>query len=164
VNLGAAFRGRVWRILSPRWAHSPLSGDGAARNGGRWNRPGQPALYMSEQIETAFAEYQQELGVRPGTFVAHDVEATLVDLTRPDVLEAVGAAKAELLSPWKSVAWVEGRTPATWRLADRLSGEHCGVRVPSAQYASGANLVLWTWNMPGGARVSVLDPRRELPG
>ncbi len=164
MNLAAPVRGRAWRILSPRWAHAPLSGDGAARNGGRWNRPGQPALYLSEQIETAFAEYQQELGVRPGTFVAYDVEAVLVDLTRSDVLDAVGATHADLLGAWKSVAWVEHGTPATWRLADRLGADHCGLRVPSVQYGGGTNLVLWAWNVPGGAQVSVLDPRGELGG
>ena len=60
-------RRRFWRMLAPRWSHKPLSGQGAARCGGRCNVPGQPALYMSEGFATAITEYEQDLGVRPGT-------------------------------------------------------------------------------------------------
>ncbi|WP_439546652.1 RES domain-containing protein [Sandarakinorhabdus sp.] len=35
------------RYLTPRWSHAPLSGAGAALHGGRFNRPGVPALYLS---------------------------------------------------------------------------------------------------------------------
>jgi RES domain-containing protein len=66
---GEAISQRCWRILAPKWAHDPLSGDGAARFGGRFNPKGIPALHVSESIDTAFAEYQQDLLVRPGTFV-----------------------------------------------------------------------------------------------
>ena len=150
--------GRFWRILSPRWHQAPLSGLGAARLGGRWNRPGEAALYLSETIETAFAEYQQELGVRPGTFVAYDVQSALVaDLT---VDGAPGAA--DLLAPWKEAAFVQKVDPATWRLADELRSNVDGVRVPSAQYPGGVNLVLWRWNDSGGPTVSFFDPNTEL--
>jgi RES domain-containing protein len=64
---------RCWRILAPKWAHDPLSGSGAARFGGRFNPKGIPALYFSESIDTAFAEYQQDLLVRPGTFCAYQL-------------------------------------------------------------------------------------------
>lgn len=164
MSLARAVHARVWRILSPRWAHAPLSGEGAARNGGRWNRPGRPALYLSEQIETAFAEYQQELGVRPGTFVAYRLDGEgLVDLTRADTLSSRDVEVSELLCPWKSLAWVKGETPPTWRLADALAADYAGARVPSAQYPGGANLVLWRWNAADAPTVAVLDPRGELP-
>ena len=158
-------RRRVWRILSPRWTHAPLSGEGAARFGGRWNRPGQPALYLSEQVETAFAEYQQELGTRPGTFVAYDLEAeSIVDVTEPATLAQLGVDPGLAYSPWKTTALIDGGVPPTWALADRLVADHPGLRVPSVQYAGGANLVLWRWNMPGAASIEVLDPKGEMPG
>ena len=45
------FRGRVYRAHNPHWAHSPLSGEGAARHGGRYNRKGTPALYTSPRYD-----------------------------------------------------------------------------------------------------------------
>ena len=156
---------RLWRILSPRWAHAPLSGEGAARHGGRWNRPGQPALYLSETIETAFAEYQQEMGVRPGTFVAYDLSgALIVDLTDVAVQAELGLTAADLLEPWKEAAFVRKVDPGTWRLVDRLVGEFDGLRVPSAQYSGGVNIVLWRWNAAEGAQIRHFDPRTELVG
>lgn len=159
---GRAVDARVWRILSPRWAHAPLSGEGAARNGGRWNRPGTKALYLSEQVETAFAEYQQEIGVRPGTFVVYDLKAEdLADLTDAASLNALAISERELRCPWKSIAWVDGETPPTWALADRLEPDHPGVRVPSVPYAGGTNIVLWRWNDPGAPQIKALDPLGE---
>ncbi len=155
---------RYWRIVSPRWSHAPLSGEGAARHGGRWNRPGQPALYLSESIETAFAEYQQELGVRPGTFVAYAVTGGRVaDLTEPDAAAAFDIGEGALTGPWKEAAFVERVDPAAWRLVDRLRGAVDGLRVPSAQYAGGVNLVLWRWNETGGPTVTFHDPNADLP-
>ena len=34
-----------YRCLTPKWSNLPLSGAGAAQNGGRFNRPGVEALY-----------------------------------------------------------------------------------------------------------------------
>ena len=68
-------------MLAPKWAHDPLSGAGAASRGGRHNEPGMAALYMSEQFATAIAEYEQDLGIRPGMLCAYDVTADqVVDL------------------------------------------------------------------------------------
>jgi len=85
-----AVRGRFWRMLAPRWAFDPLSGAGAARAGGRWNAPGQAALYLSNSHATAIAEYQQDLP-RPGTLTAYDVDAqAILDLADPSVQQAIG--------------------------------------------------------------------------
>lgn len=35
------------RYLTPKWAFLPISGAGAAIDGGRFNRPGVEALYLS---------------------------------------------------------------------------------------------------------------------
>ncbi|WP_276840666.1 RES domain-containing protein [Herbaspirillum huttiense] len=37
----------AYRVHVPRWSFDPVSGAGAARFGGRLNRPGVPALYLS---------------------------------------------------------------------------------------------------------------------
>ena len=150
--------------MAPRWAHQPLSGQGAARAGGRWNRPGTPALYMSEAFTTAIAEYGQDIGIRPGTLCAYDVSGQIVDLTDPVIQTLADAPSATLLCPWKRIHLIDRRTPPTWILADRLIAEGVGgIRVPSAQDRQGVNLVLWRWNGDGGPTVTALDPLGDLP-
>jgi RES domain-containing protein len=156
---------RCWRILAPKWAHDPLSGEGASRFGGRFNGKGVPALYLSESIDTAFAEYQQDLQVRPGTFCAYQLDVSgIVDLCNAQVCKAISVDQASLLSPWKEILLVEKRTPSTWELSQQLITQgFAGVRVPSAQMKEGVNIVLWRWNDDPSRRVAVLDPKGELP-
>jgi RES domain-containing protein len=154
-------RHRFWRMLAPKWAHRPLSGDGAATRGGRHNEPGMPALYMSEAFTTAIAEYEQDLGIRPGTLCAYDVDvAPVIDLCNaawigPDVLRC----------PWKKIAFVDKARPPTWDIARRLfDAGAAGVRVPSVQVKKdGVNLVLWRWNDVPDRTVRALDPLADLP-
>ena len=49
----------LWRAFVPRWAHLPLTGEGAARLGGRWNPVGAPTIYAARELFTAWAEYNQ---------------------------------------------------------------------------------------------------------
>ena len=158
-------RRRCWRVLAPRWAHAPLSGAGAARHGGRHNTPGTPALYLAEDLITAIAEYEQELGIRPGTFCAYDLDvAGVLDLMEHSIRERLGATLDDLLAPWKAIAYVQGEQPLTWALAQRLLTEGCaGVRVPSAMLGAGINVVLWRWNDAPDRRVVAHDPLGDLP-
>jgi RES domain-containing protein len=58
ARLGQAEPLACYRVISPAYAGTPLSGMGAARRGGRFNRPGQEALYLAMDEATALAEYQ----------------------------------------------------------------------------------------------------------
>jgi RES domain-containing protein len=158
-----AVRRRYWRVLTPRWASLPLSGAGAAERGGRWNAPGSPALYLSEEHITAFAEYMQGLE-RPGLLTPYDVETQrIVDLCDPKVRNRLAVDDSVLVCPWKTIARIERRRPPTWDLAARLADAD-GIRVPSAQHCGGVNLVLWRWNLTGGStRVAAIDPLGDLP-
>src|SRR3546814_19034436 len=49
----------LFRAHTPQWASDPLSGAGAAAKGGRFNREGVEALYLSLDEVTALREYQQ---------------------------------------------------------------------------------------------------------
>jgi RES domain-containing protein len=71
-----------YRVHTPRWAHAPLSGAGAASHGGRANRPGVAALYLSLQLETALAEYQQLSPLMPpGLMVSYTMQlGPVIDL------------------------------------------------------------------------------------
>ena len=155
--------GRFWRMLAPRWAHEPLSGAGAARAGGRWNEPGQAALYLSDSHATAIAEYQQDLP-RPGTLTAFDVEAfAIVDLAEPVVQQALGITGDFLRQPWKKMRDIERARPSSWNFAKeaRAAGWH-GLRVPSVQ-SPGSNLVLWRWNQDNSPKIKCVDPLGDLP-
>jgi len=155
---------RYWRMLAPRWSSEPLSGGGAARHGGRFNAQGMPALYMSEGFTTAIAEYEQDLGIRPGTLCAYDVAATpIADLTDQGTLAALDVSAATLASPWKQIRLIEKTTPPTWTLASHLFDlGFAGLRAPSVR-SPGANLVLWRWNDAPGRTVAALDPLGDLP-
>lgn len=60
-----------YRFNTPRWSYRPTSGAGAAKVGGRFNRPGVEALYLSRSVETASAEYQEE--IEPPSWLLGDI-------------------------------------------------------------------------------------------
>ena len=160
------FQGRVYRAHNPHWAHSPSSGEGAARHGGRFNRTGTPALYTSLDPMTAWMEAQQAFVFKPQpmTLVAYDVDCKRVaDLTQPTTLSILGLAANDLACAWEDLA-DRGETPPTWQVSARLigGGAH-GAIVPShapgtRQGVAGqraANVVFWQSN--GECRVEAID-------
>ena len=63
------FTGLLYRAHNPVWSREPLSGEGAARFGGRFNRIGRIALYTSLAPETALREaYAAETGTLYGAW------------------------------------------------------------------------------------------------
>jgi RES domain-containing protein len=120
--LARAFEALAYRAHNPRWAYLPTSGEGAARHGGRFNRRGVPALYLSLDLTTAWLEAQQGLPFKaqPMTLVAYRVCCRrIADLTGPDILTAVGVDPAELACAWEDLAG-RGEEPPSWRLADAV--------------------------------------------
>ena len=88
------FRGLVYRAHNPQWSWSPLSGEGARRYGGRFNRPGIPALYASLAPLTAIRE-ALPLGrtLQPVTLCAYEVDAEPVfDALDQEQCRALGAS------------------------------------------------------------------------
>lgn len=163
-------RARFWRMLSVRWQREPLSGAGAGKTGGRWNRGGQPALYLSRDHGTAIAEFHQML-VRPGTLVAYEIASgAIADLTDKSFFSAHFPALAEhevVNCQWREIWKLENREPPTWALVDSLrSAGAVGALVPSVQQRGGVNLVLWEWSGKSGtdAHIRVIDPESELAG
>jgi RES domain-containing protein len=121
---------------------------------------------MSAELTTAVAEYQQDLGVRPGTFCAYDVVADhVLDLRDDAVLAACAIDPADRFCAWKAILLIHHRRPPTWDIANRLiAAGVAGVLFPSDQANGGTNLVLWRWNDTPNRTVSVLDPMHDLPG
>ena len=162
-------RGIVWRAHNPRWAFDPASGRGAALYGGRFNRPGRPALYTSMRVETAWFEAQQAFPFKaqPMTLCGYDVDCEdVVDLTDLATLAALGVDHAALACPWERLA-DDGETPPSWSLADRLIEEgRAGIVAPSFAFgASGAdvNVIFWRWGPDPPHQLRVIDDAGRLP-
>lgn len=163
------FRGTCYRAHDPRWAFSPLSGEGARVTGGRFNPVGTPALYLAATFEEAVLEASHGFAHRfePLTLCSYEVDVDdIVDLRTEAERASAGAALAELTCPW-ALDLAEGREPVSWAVAKRLiAAGAAGILVPS--FAIGArpdmaNLVLWRWGPDLPHRVNVYDPSGRLP-
>lgn len=163
-----------YRAHDPRWSFLPLSGEGAAIRGARFNPRRVPALYLALSIMGAIREATQGLARRldPLLLCAYQVDCTdLADLAseagRTALADAGLLPDAEMLrAPW-ALDLAEGRRPASWDVHDRLTAAgYAGALVPS--FAPGAaaddrNLVLWHWGEEKPHSVCVIDPDQRLP-
>ncbi len=161
--------GLVYRAHNPRWAFAPLSGDGAARHGGRFNAIGVPALYTSRRLETAWLEAQQGFAFKGQllTLCAYEVDcAHIANLGDPVARQALGADTADLACPWEDI-FLRGGEPPSWRVArDLAAAGHAGAIVPSFAPGAGSsdrNVVFWKWSDKLPHRVRVIDDENRLP-
>ncbi|MBN9538059.1 MAG: hypothetical protein BGN99_23680 [Alphaproteobacteria bacterium 65-37] len=163
------FVGTCYRAHDPRWAFSPLSGDGAKVHGGRFNPKGMPALYLALTLEGMFIEMGHGLARRfePLTVCTYDVDVDdIVDLTKDEGRSANRVTLDDLACAWAADV-ANKREPASWQLARRqIADGSAGLLVPS--FAVGArtdmlNLVLWKWGANLPRRVEVHDPSGRLP-
>ena len=163
------FRGTGYRAHDPRWSFTPLSGDGAAVHGGRFNPKGTAALYLGLTPMTAIKEANQGFAfkIEPCVLCSYDIDCEdIVDLRDEAGREAESMGLEDLGCPWLHIA-LAGRAPSSWKLATRLIARGvAGVLVPS--FAPGAdandhNLVLWRWSSRRPNRCVVHDPSGRLP-
>ena len=163
------YRGYAYRAHNPRWSWRPLSGEGAAKYGGRFNAKGVAALYLSLDPSTAILEASQGFAfkLQPLTLVTYEVDcADIVDLRSETELRAWDIEPREFHCPWKLLA-EQGRPVPSWALAERLraSGQ-AGVVAPSfapGATAANVNLVLCTWGDQPHHKVAVIDDEGRLP-
>jgi RES domain-containing protein len=154
----------LWRAFVPRWGHLPLSGEGAARFGGRWNPVGAPTIYAARELSTAWAEYNQGFVQHPALIAQFELkDARLADLTDPPMLEKLGVAADIHKCEWREIM-DEGRLPETHALRKRLltEGWH-GVIYLSVMSPGGTCVAIWRWNIEGTPRLDVIDPDARLP-
>lgn len=156
----AAFSTRTFRVVPPRWAHAPLSGDGAKLHGGRYNSRGTPAFYSALDPHTAYAEYTQALYDRPGLLCTFEVSrAKVIDLRSDEVLAQLDVSASSLAMPWLDLA-----PSPTQQLATRLIElGYDGALYRSLQHDAGSNLVMWLWNSGGRANIRLIDRYGEVP-
>ncbi len=164
---GMRFRGLVYRAHKPRRSWSPLSGEGARRNGGRFNRIGVPTLYLSLAPLTAIREALPAGRLQPITLCAYEVDVEpIFDATNPQARTAHAVTDLDLDVPGWRRQMLGGVVPASQALADRLaSAGFVGMRVRS--FVAGArpdelNLVLWRWSDRRPNRIAVIDDEGRL--
>lgn len=154
----------LWRAFVPRWAWLPLSGEGAARFGGRWNPQGSPTIYAARELSTAWAEYNQGFVQHPAMIARLELSgADIVDLTDEAVLSRFGVGEDIHRCEWRAMI-DEGDVPPTHLLRERLLADgHDGVIYPSFMSPGGTCVALWRWNGPGEPKLKVIDPEKRLP-
>lgn len=137
--------------------------------GGRFNRVGERALYLSLRIVTAVGECTQGFSKRlqPLTICEYDVDCDPVaDLTTEASRTALGAAATDLDCPWLGLM-LAGKEPPSWRVAARLVADgYAGILVPSFvpdATLDDVNLVLWRWGDALPCKVEIFDPAGRLP-
>ena len=163
------WRGTAYRGHEPIYAFDPLSGEGARIHGGRFNRIGTPALYLSTSLETASIEVSQSFGGRlpPTTLCEYDLDVERIfDLTSEVQCSELGILPTDLACGWL-LDIENGKTPVSWLITDELQrlGAY-GIVVPSFATAARAgmtNIVLWTWGPDLPHKVTVHDPSGRLP-
>lgn len=154
-----------YRAHTPQWASQPLSGAGAARHGGRLNRPGVHALYLSDSPETAIAEYTQDDPLMPPlTLVSYRVGmASVVDFRGGYAPDEWLPLWQDLTGNWRREALLEGIEPASWNIGDLvIEAGHAGILFPSVR-GRGINLVVYTDQLAPGDHLAVHDPGGRLP-
>lgn len=155
----------LWRAFVPRWAHLPLSGEGAASFGGRWNPVGAPTIYAARELSTAWAEYNQGFVQHPALIAQLKLTggARLADLTDPDMLRALRVGEEIHRCEWRDLLDI-GLVPETHTLRGHLLRENFdGVIYPSFMSPGGTCVALWRWNAAGAPRLEIVDPEGRLP-
>ena len=154
-----------YRALTPRWAHLPESGAGAAAVGGRFNRPGVEARYLAETAEGALREYQQESSLLPpATLATYLVTADqIVDFSGWYNADQWSPLWAEAYCNWKSLAFLEGIEPPSWAIGDLVrDAGYAGILYRSARDPLLRCLVLYPEHADKFL-APVHDPDRRLP-
>lgn len=164
-----AFSGAVFRAHNPEWSFEPISGEGARRHGGRFNRRGRPALYTALSPLTAIRE-ASPFGrpMEPLTLCEYAVACRDVfDATDPGCRAAEDVCERDLACPDWELRMLKGEPVPSQDLAERLIARgYAALLVPSQARGAGPgdlNLVFWSWAPDPPHRVRVIDSDRRLP-
>lgn len=161
------FTGVCYRAIDPRWSFAPLSGDGAASHGARFNPKGVPALYLATTTGGAVAEATQGFAFKfhPLTLCSYDVDCEdILDLSTAEARAAADVSLDTMACPWAQTL-AEHKKPASWTIYSQFKAKAAGVLVSSFanRAPEGAtNLVLWRWGDGLARRVALFDPDGRL--
>lgn len=154
-----------YRVITPAYAGTPRSGMGAARRGGRFNRPQQEALYLSIDEATALAEYKQDNPwLPPGTICTFFVNGLQVaDLSAGFDPERWPPLWADFAVDWRAEWFDKSIEPPTWYMADDVVAAGLdGILFPSQTRPGGTNLVVYRSSERSEQQLRVYDPNGAL--
>lgn len=141
---------RLWRIA--RAPHQALDGEGARRNGGRWNSEGVPVVYASYALSLAALEY----------LVHVDIEDAPADLVALEIEVPDGASQDEVRKEDLPEGWTRAEDqPACVAAGDAWAeaGESLLLVVPSAIIPQERNVLLNPRHAEaGGVRIVSSEP------
>ncbi|WP_456444669.1 RES family NAD+ phosphorylase [Oceanithermus sp.] len=109
----------AWRLVHARWVESALSGEGASLYPGRWNRTGEPVVYLAGSLALAVLETRVHL---EATRIQQPYVALEYEL--PEKIEHV----SELPQDWRENVEHTRYIGSRWL----QSGASAVLRVPSA--------------------------------
>ena len=173
------YRHTLYRTILPRFSSTPLSGAGAMLRGSRFTPRGSfEALYLAEDPQTAFIEYQHEslalardmdddFAVRLpviATLAPHVIlEADqILDLLRHEVRIALGTDLNELAAPWRIRPGAVMAPTQVLGQEAHASGRFQAIRYPSARNPGSVCLAVFLDRLvPGGGAMIDLDDSRN---
>jgi len=154
----------AYRVHNPKWAFAPTSGAGAGKHGGRANRPGVNAIYLSLELETALAEYQQtDALLEPALMASYRIRVGPVVDFRAGFANGWDALWQDFYCDWRRLYFNEGIEPPSWVIGDHvLAASAKGIMFRSI-ITGGTNLVLYNDALEDGDELTVHDPHGALP-
>jgi len=168
-----SYPGFSYRVIADKWRDSPLSAIGAVQRGGRYNAPHTfPVLYSADSQLTALLEGEvlfttadgQLQGVPRDPDLILTIECSLervLDLTVPDLHDALGTSREELVSSPPSRFILNARNEVTptqqLGLACSYRGRISALKVPSAAHPDGFCLDILIDSLIVGEHISIRD-------
>ncbi len=148
---------RLWRIGTdtPAYEAHDLTGRGAERSGGRWNRPGTALVYASTSRALACLETVVHLGADTLPLNRYLVEITL----SAELWAAAAELDAAQLVGWDAMP--AGKASLDWGSAWAKAGRSLLARVPSVIVPEEMNVLINPAH-PDAAQLRAVKQRRWL--
>lgn len=154
----------AFRVHDPKWGYMPVSGIGAGTHGGRANRPGLNALYLSLDLETALAEYQQtDFLLPPGLMVCYQVRVAPVADFCFRGPEGSNELWQDFYCDWRRIYFNQNIEPPSWILSEQVLADGGKGILFTSKLTGGTNLVIYTDYLTPNDSVVPYDPDQALP-
>lgn len=154
----------AYRVHDPKWAFAPVSGAGAAVSGGRVNRPGVNALYLSLDLETALAEYKQlDALMPPALIVSYQIRVNRIVDFRRGFSKKWNPLWQDFYCDWRKQYFNENIEPPTWIIGDEVQAVGGKGILFKSVITAGENIVLYNDTLEDEDSITVHDPNHALP-